>query len=68
MVTPPPLTAGSFVSVAQLCLITTLSEITLWRLTRRGELPKPITICGNRKAWPAEPIVAWLDQRRQAIR
>ena len=40
-----------------------LSEATLWRMRRRGELPEPVHLSPGRVGWRERDIVAWLDAR-----
>jgi prophage regulatory protein len=40
-----------------------LSETTVWRMERRGEFPRRITISPKRVAWRRREIEAWLAER-----
>ena len=44
--------------------LTGLSATTLWRLTRRGEFPKPIRLSAGAIGWLDSEISAWLVHRR----
>jgi len=35
-----------------------VSKTTLWRMTKAGELPKPVRI-GNKLGWPRSVVNAW---------
>jgi predicted DNA-binding transcriptional regulator AlpA len=41
-----------------------ISESTLKRLVRRGELPPPLVISRGRVGWLKADVVAWLRHRR----
>jgi predicted DNA-binding transcriptional regulator AlpA len=43
-----------------------LSRTTMWRMERRGEFPRRISISDRRVAWRRSEIEAWL-KRRAAI-
>ena len=43
--------------------LTGLSATTLWRLTRRGEFPKPIRLSAGAVGWLDTEIMAWLAER-----
>lgn len=54
-------------SPKQVCASLSLSRTTLWRLTRRDpEFPKAVRISGNRIAFRASEIHAWVESRPQA--
>ena len=40
-----------------------LSVTTIWRLERRGEFPRRISISTRRVAWRRSEVEAWLEQR-----
>ena len=46
--------------------ITNLSRTTRWRLMRRGEFPRKVSISPNRKGWTLSSILGWLAQREAA--
>jgi prophage regulatory protein len=41
----------------------TLSRSTLWRMSRDGEIPRPIQLTPTRIAWRERDVLAWLDAR-----
>ena len=43
--------------------LTGLSATTLWRLTRRGEFPKPIRLSSGVVGWLDSEISAWIEER-----
>ena len=45
---------------------TSLSRTTIWRLVRRGEFPKPITVSPGRVAWSEAEVNAWIVARASA--
>ncbi|MGE0450211.1 MAG: helix-turn-helix transcriptional regulator [Vicinamibacterales bacterium] len=59
--TAPALTR--YISPRALMDATGLSEATLWRLRRRGELPEPVRLSPGRVAWPEDVITRWLEGR-----
>ena len=65
MKTPPlqPPSINRYISPRQLQELTGLSEPTLWRLRKRGELPEPIRLSPGRVAWPESVIRSWLEGR-----
>ena len=46
--------------------ITNLSRTTRWRLMRRNEFPRKVSISPNRKGWTLSSLLGWLDQRKAA--
>ncbi len=56
---PAPIVHRKKVVVA----LTGLSATTLWRLTRRGEFPKPIRLSAGAVGWLDTEIMAWLAER-----
>jgi prophage regulatory protein len=51
------------VTIKEACARTSLSRSTLWRLAKDGAFPSPITISGARKAFVAEELDSWVEQR-----
>ena len=62
----PASSISRYISPRQLQAATGLSEATLWRLRRRGELPEPVRLSPGRVAWPEPVITAWLASRAGA--
>lgn len=42
-----------------------VSKTTLWRLSRRGDLPQPIQLSPGRIGWRAADLEAWLAARQR---
>ena len=42
-----------------------LSRVTIWRMCRRGQFPKPIAISPGRVGFIAEDIEDWIDSKRE---
>jgi prophage regulatory protein len=42
---------------------TSLSRTTLWRLSRRGDFPKPISLSPGRRGWPESAVAKWISDR-----
>jgi prophage regulatory protein len=40
-----------------------LSDVTVWRLERKGEFPKRFTLGGRAVGWFADEIDEWLDAK-----
>ena len=40
-----------------------ISKATLWRMTKRGELPRPMRISRGAVGWRSSTIEAFIDQR-----
>ena len=59
----PSPTLPRYLSPRQLQELTGLSEPTLWRMRRRGELPEPVRLSPGRVAWPENVIGDWLQSR-----
>jgi prophage regulatory protein len=47
---------------------TSLSRTTLWRLSRSGAFPKPISLSPGRRGWPESAIVQWIQDRMGVAR
>jgi predicted DNA-binding transcriptional regulator AlpA len=45
-------------------LLAEISEATLWRMVRRGDLPQPIAISPGRKGFERRAILAFIERRR----
>lgn len=58
-----PDSINRYLSRRQVMGLTGLSETTLWRTVRRGELPRPVRLTPGRVAWPEAIILAWLERR-----
>lgn len=58
-----PIAPGAYISRRRLAEITGLSDTTIWRSVRRGDLPRPVRLSPGRVAWPAGVIEAWLASR-----
>ena len=51
------------VGESECAAITNLSRTTRWRLMRRNEFPKKISISPNRKGWRLSAVLEWLNSR-----
>ena len=40
-----------------------LSDVTVWRMERKGEFPKRFTLGGRAVGWFADEIAEWLDAK-----
>lgn len=49
------------ITQAQLAAMLGLSKVTIWRMLKRGELPKMVTISSRSKRWIREDINAYLQ-------
>ena len=55
-----------FYNRRQVCVLTTLSTVTIWRMERRGEFPKSKQLSRNRVGWPRAAVNEWLRKRSVA--
>jgi prophage regulatory protein len=49
--------------LAQVCEVTGLSRMTIYRLEQRGEFPSRRRISANSVAWVDQDVLAWIDAR-----
>ena len=65
-----PSTPCRLLTKKQLQEIIPLSHSTIWEMTRRGEFPRAIKICGsNRVAYREDEVRAWIESRpRQELK
>jgi prophage regulatory protein len=49
--------------LAQVCELTGLSRMTIYRLERRGEFPSRRQISANSVAWVDQDVLAWIEAR-----
>ena len=47
--------------------VLSVSQATLWRMRRRGELPQPLRISAGAVGWRESTISEWLDQREGEV-
>jgi prophage regulatory protein len=45
-----------------------VSDVTIWRMERRGEFPRRIRVSPGRVAWRRSEIEQWLEQRSSTRR
>jgi len=45
-----------------------VSKVTVWRMARRGELPRPLQISANVVGWRQSTVEKWLDAREAEAR
>uniref|UniRef100_A0A2A4YUN1 Helix-turn-helix domain-containing protein n=1 Tax=OCS116 cluster bacterium TaxID=2030921 RepID=A0A2A4YUN1_9PROT len=57
------MTEIKFISKKNVCVITSLSNTTLWRMEHRGEFPKRHKIGLNRVAWLQSDIENWIASK-----
>ncbi len=55
-----------FLSLDDVCARLSVSRATLWRMTRRGEFPKPVQLSPGRVGVPADELDTWQKRRREA--
>jgi len=56
---------GSFLTVEDVCGRLSVSRATLWRMTRRGDFPKPVQISPGRVGVPADEFDDWQRAKRE---
>jgi prophage regulatory protein len=49
-------------NIEQVLAVIPLSQVTIWRLERKGRFPKGSYISPNRKIWYEDEIVAWQNE------
>ena len=54
---------NKFLSKAKVDEITGLSNVTRWRMEKRGEFPKRRQISPNRIAYLESEVIDWIDSR-----
>ena len=42
-----------------------ISEVTIWRMRKRGEFPEPLRVSPRRVGWRESDIREWLDSRAE---
>ena len=52
-----------FLSRAEVRKLIGLSSTTIWRESRAGRFPSPVTLSPNRKAFRAHDVAAWIRAR-----
>lgn len=64
---PPELPATGFVRQKRLLLFVPFSKSTLWRMIKKEQFPKPISLATKVTAWRAEEIHHWIQEKRDGI-
>jgi len=54
------------IRIREVCRLTGLSRVSIWRLERRGEFPRRVKIGPNSVAWDRREIEAWIQSRLDA--
>lgn len=58
----------SMLTTKQVCALTTLSRITIWRYESAGMFPARVQLGPKRVAWRKSEVEAWLESRLPAKR
>ena len=53
-------------NIKETCAAVQLSRVTIWRLVRKGQFPKPIHLSERSRAWREDEINIWIEQRSEA--
>jgi prophage regulatory protein len=61
-----PLDSDKFISPSVVQDRTSLSRVTLWRLSRSGKFPSPIQISPGRVAWSDKAVREWMTSKLEA--
>lgn len=61
-----PSAAGAVVARTGLKALTGLSPTTVWRMEKRGQFPRRVTLSSGRVGWMRAEIEAWLETRAVA--
>lgn len=54
----------TFLSLGDVCHRLSVSRATLWRMTRRGEFPKPVQLSPGRVGVPVDEFDDWQRAKR----
>lgn len=54
----------AFLSLGEVCDRLSVSRATLWRMTRRGDFPKPVRLSPGRVGVPADEFHDWQQAKR----
>ncbi len=54
-----------FISIKEVSKKTCLSRVTIWRLERKGKLPKRYSLSERRVAWKDDEINDWILERKE---
>ena len=60
------LKADRILRVDEVCETIGVSRTTLWRMSRRGEFPRPLRITDYLRGWRASTVAEWLEGRQAA--
>lgn len=61
-----PATLPEYVSDEQLCTLFNCGKVTLWRMRRRGDLPRPVRLTPGKNSTRVEAVRAMLVAREEA--
>lgn len=50
-------------NTAQVCELTALSRVSIWRLEKAGEFPRAIPIMARRKAYVERDVREWIASK-----
>lgn len=51
----------------EVCRITRLSRVTIWRLERKGDFPPRLRLSSNAIGWRESDILAWINNRPEGL-
>jgi len=63
MITENENTGRRVIRKRELFKLIPLSDVTVWRMERKGEFPKRFTLGGRAVGWFADEIDEWLDAK-----
>lgn len=55
------LTSDRVLNAKQVCELTGISRVTLWRLSKKGGFPPAFQLSTNRIGWSRRAVEAWLE-------
>lgn len=61
-----PASLPTYVSDDQLCELFHCSKVSLWRMRRRGHLPRPVRLTPGKNSTPVEAVRTVLKRREEA--
>jgi predicted DNA-binding transcriptional regulator AlpA len=54
-----------FITVKEVCRLTTLAKSQIYRLEAAGGFPKRVVLGPGRVAWANSEVIAWMEDKKQ---
>lgn len=58
-----PSNPGRILRTRDVCVLTGLSRITVWRLERAGQFPKRLKLSSQAIGWRQDEVLEWIESR-----